>query len=132
MTDISTIIFVFIAIGAALFFTATAFGFGAASPDDEVLEEAGELLAAEKAKLIDVRTPREYGNNGLEGADNIPLQQLSARLDEVGPKEEPVVLYCRSGNRSAQALDLLEEQGFEQVYDLGAHRTASKVVDDAR
>ena len=132
MTDISTLLFVLFAIGVAVFFAATAFGFGAASPDDEVLERATELLTTEEARLIDVRTPREFSNNGLEGADNIPLQELSSRLDEVGPKDEPVVLYCRSGNRSAQALDLLEQNGFEQVYDLGAHRSAKRVVDEAR
>ncbi|HMN31581.1 MAG TPA: rhodanese-like domain-containing protein, partial [Caldilineaceae bacterium] len=49
---------------------------------------------------------------------NIPLQTLAQRLAEV-PKNEPVVIYCRSGNRSRTASDLLARAGYTQLYDLG-------------
>lgn len=82
--------------------------------------EARELIA-EGALFIDVRTPEEYDARHLEGAVNIPLSELSRRLDELGGIENAVVLYCRSGNRSHQAARLLESRGFEEVYDLGGY-----------
>ena len=69
-------------------------------------------------QLIDVRTPEEFASGHLPNAVNIPLDQLSGRLSEVST-EEPVVLYCRSGNRSNQAANLLAAEGFTQVLDLG-------------
>ena len=88
MPDFSTIVVVLLIIGVVAAFASSAIGAG--SPDDEVLEKAGDLLGSGEAKLVDVRTPREYAANGLEGAENIPLQQLSARIDEVGPRDEAV------------------------------------------
>jgi rhodanese-related sulfurtransferase len=68
--------------------------------------------------LIDVRTPEEYASGRIAGAVNISLQELPARLSEV-PKDRPVVLYCRSGNRSAQAMDVLKASGYTNIYDMG-------------
>jgi rhodanese-related sulfurtransferase len=68
--------------------------------------------------LVDVRTPEEFASGHIPGAVNIPLQELEGRLAEV-PTDSPVVVYCRSGNRSAQAADLLQEAGYTQIYDLG-------------
>jgi phage shock protein E len=68
--------------------------------------------------LIDVRTPDEYASGHIAGAVNIPLDTLSSRLAEV-PNNRDVVLYCRSGNRSNQARQLLNERGYTRVYDLG-------------
>ena len=126
------IVFFIAAASLVIFMVANAFGFGPGGPDADERQEAKTALAEEEAELIDVRTPREYDDNGLDGAKNIPLQQISNRLDEVGNRDEPVVLYCRSGNRSAQAADILEENGFDEIYDLGAHRTAKQVVEETR
>jgi rhodanese-related sulfurtransferase len=68
--------------------------------------------------LVDVRTPEEFSSGHIKGAVNIPVQELSQRLDEVAI-EKPVVLYCRSGNRSAQAATILDQAGYSGVYDLG-------------
>ena len=68
--------------------------------------------------LLDVRTPEEFAGGHIPGARNIPLQTLAQRLAEV-PKNEPVVIYCRSGNRSRTASDLLARAGYTQLYDLG-------------
>lgn len=68
--------------------------------------------------LIDVRTPEEYATGIIAGAVNIPVDQLSQRLSEV-PKDQPVVVYCHSGNRSGQASQILDQAGYTQVYDLG-------------
>lgn len=68
--------------------------------------------------LIDVRTPQEFNSGYIEGAVNIPVQELAQRLDEIA-QDQPVVLYCRSGNRSSNAARMLANAGYDQVYDLG-------------
>ncbi|MCB0537569.1 MAG: rhodanese-like domain-containing protein [Bacteroidetes bacterium] len=70
-------------------------------------------------QLIDVRTPEEIAEGKIDGAlemnfyDSNFKEQL-AQLD----KEKPVLVYCRSGNRSGKAAKLMNEMGFKQVYDL--------------
>jgi rhodanese-related sulfurtransferase len=68
--------------------------------------------------LVDVRTPEEYAEGHIAGSVNIPLQGLESRLAEL-PTDRPIVFYCRSGNRSAQAASILQGAGFAPVYDLG-------------
>ena len=69
------------------------------------------------AFLLDVRTPEEWDQVHIPGAYLIPLDELQVRIDEV-PKYDGVVIYCRSGNRSRQALTLLQDAGFTNVYSL--------------
>jgi phage shock protein E len=76
------------------------------------------VSGGESHVLVDVRTPEEFASGHIEGAINIPVQELQTRLTEL-PTGEPVVLYCRSGNRSAQAATILGAADFEQVFDLG-------------
>jgi len=68
--------------------------------------------------LIDVRTPQEFDSGYIDGAININVDTLSSRLDEI-PTDRPIILYCRSGNRSAIAADILAENGFTNIYDIG-------------
>ncbi|MGD8552367.1 MAG: rhodanese-like domain-containing protein [Anaerolineales bacterium] len=68
--------------------------------------------------LIDVRTPEEFASGHIPGAINISVQSLPDRLDEV-PNDETIVVYCRTGNRSATATDILVDAGYAPVYDLG-------------
>jgi rhodanese-related sulfurtransferase len=68
--------------------------------------------------LIDVRTPEEFADGHIPGAINISVQSLPDRLDEV-PNNETLVVYCRSGNRSATATEILVDAGYSPVYDLG-------------
>jgi phage shock protein E len=84
-------------------------------------EEAREILE-KGGRLVDVRTPREFASGHLPGAVNLPVDDLVNRLREVGPKDTPVVVYCASGNRSAQAASLLRAQGYTSIADLGAMR----------
>lgn len=76
-------------------------------------------LVSGGATLLDVRTPAEFGAGHLEGARNIPVQDLARRLDEVGPREKPVVVYCHSGARAALAARTLRAAGFREVVNLG-------------
>lgn len=68
--------------------------------------------------LLDVRTPEEFAEGYIPGAVNISVQTLEGRMSEV-PRDVPVVVYCRSGNRSATAAQMLIDAGYTQVYDLG-------------
>jgi phage shock protein E len=76
-------------------------------------------LVADGALLVDVRSAGEYAGGAIEGAINIPIQELADRMDELGAKDGEIVLYCQSGGRSAMAKRLLERNGFTKVHDLG-------------
>ncbi|MGB0648218.1 MAG: rhodanese-like domain-containing protein [Bradymonadia bacterium] len=93
-------------------------GFFLRSPAD-IKPEQAVALVAKGARLIDVRTPGEFSNHHIKGAVNIPLKEIAARASELGQKDEPIVLYCRSGNRSGQAQKILQKLGFKAVYNLG-------------
>ena len=83
-------------------------------------EEARQLVA-EGATLVDVRSAAEFASGHVEGARNIPVDVIRARLSEI-PKDKPVVLYCQSGMRSASAARLLKKHGYRPVYNLGGMR----------
>jgi phage shock protein E len=68
--------------------------------------------------LLDVRTPEEFNEGHIAGAVNIPVQELTQRLSEV-PDDKEIIVYCRSGNRSATASNILLENGFSAIYDMG-------------
>ena len=75
-------------------------------------------LIEQGALLLDVRTRDEFHDGHVARAVNIPVQELAQRLHELGPTTRPVVVYCRSGGRSAAAAQLLTQAGY-QVKDLG-------------
>ena len=85
-------------------------------------ELKGEIRSAVQkgARVIDVRTPGEFASGNVGGSINIPLQDLSSSLGKVGKSSRPVVLYCRSGSRSAMAARILRSNGYERVLDAGA------------
>ena len=68
--------------------------------------------------LIDVRTPEEFASGHINGSVNIPVEEMQGRLDEI-PGDTPIVVYCRSGNRSATAARILTDADYAPVYDLG-------------
>jgi rhodanese-related sulfurtransferase len=86
---------------------------GAALPREISVAEAAEKRA-EGAFMLDVREQDEWDQVHIPDVTLIPLGQLSTRLSEV-PKDQEVVVVCRSGNRSAQARDILLQAGFTQV-----------------
>jgi adenylyltransferase/sulfurtransferase len=73
--------------------------------------------AREPFELIDVREPFEYEIARIDGAKLIPLGELTERLGELN-RERPIVVHCHSGMRSAQAVELLMQRGFTNVYNL--------------
>lgn len=76
-------------------------------------------LVKKGALLLDVRTPAEYASGHVPGAVNVPFDELAARQAELGAKDRPVVLYCRSGRRTGIGARTLQDLGFSKVFDLG-------------
>ena len=81
--------------------------------------EALQLINHKSAIVLDVREPNEYDAGHVLNSKLIPLGKLKARMGELEKfKEQPVVVVCRSGNRSGTACYLLGRQGFSQAYNL--------------
>ena len=72
------------------------------------------------AQLIDVRTLEEFEAGHIDGASLLPLQDIERDIFPATSKTTKLYLYCRSGNRSAQAKQVLETAGYTNVVDLGA------------
>ncbi len=68
--------------------------------------------------LVDVRTRAEYAEGSVRGAVNIPLDTVAASLVKFKGKEN-IIVFCRSGSRSAQAKTILQQNGFTNVVNGG-------------
>ncbi|MFT3751385.1 MAG: rhodanese-like domain-containing protein [Paludibacter sp.] len=80
-------------------------------------------IAAPKASntplIVDVRTPGEFASGAYNGAVNIQLDELPARVHELGDKSRDITLYCASGARSAYGQRILQQMGFTNVKNGG-------------
>ncbi len=103
---------------------------GSAGADWDIAPvELAARLKQNHLKLLDVREPHELEISALPGAVNIPLGTLAARLSELDSAQEMVV-FCKSGSRSARALELLASAGFKKVKNLrGGINAWAKEVD---
>jgi rhodanese-related sulfurtransferase len=90
---------------------------GQAEVSSKISGAEAKKLVAEGAFLLDVRTAGEFSGGHLEGATNIAIDALTARIGEL-PKDKKLVVYCASGGRSAAATGMLREKGYD-AYDLG-------------
>jgi len=80
-----------------------------------------EVATNPKTKFVDVRSAIEFNMEHLKGAVNIPLDQFQNRYNEIeGLGDTPVVFYCRSGNRSGQAVAYLRHLGIDNIHNGGA------------
>ena len=75
-------------------------------------------MKSQKEMVVDVRTAEEFQNGSVEGAVNIPLHEIQKRLNEFKDKKS-ILVFCQSGNRSALAKRVLEENGISGVTDGG-------------
>lgn len=107
--DKSWVIFLLVGVVGWLWFRSSA---GVSS------EQAKDFLG-NSPQLVDVRTAGEFRGGSAEGALNIPLNELEKRLDELGAKDAPIGVFCKSGQRSARAQDLLMSKGYTEVVNLG-------------
>lgn len=81
--------------------------------------------------LLDVRTPGEYAAGHLDGAVNVPIDELDSRMGEIdklagGDAEKPIVVYCQAGGRAGRAKEKLLRAGHAKVTNLGGMRDWDK------
>lgn len=96
----------------------------AATPfPDEISVEQAYQLYNDGAFVLDVRTQDEWDDFHAPNTTLIPLDQLPDRLNEV-PKDQAIVVVCRSGNRSADGRDILKDAGYSQVTSVDGGLTA--------
>ena len=88
--------------------------------------EAANVAVFRDAIIIDVRTPEEFAAGHLDGAllYNVQDPAFDAKIADLDPSI-PYVVYCRSGNRSAQAVERMKAAGFTDLRDLGSLENAS-------
>lgn len=77
-----------------------------------------DLINDDKIKIIDVRTEEEFSEGNVNQSVNIPLNEIPGRIAEL-KEMQPMVLCCRSGQRSGRAMEFLKSQGLEDVYNGG-------------
>ena len=75
------------------------------------------LRGRDDVVILDVREQSEYDAGHIPGVTLIPLNDVPKRLNEI-PKDKPVIVTCRSGNRSGQATDFLRQQGYTNVHNM--------------
>jgi rhodanese-related sulfurtransferase len=93
---------------------------------EKVSVEQAEKLIEGDIQLVDVRTQEEWDAGHLEGATRIEITAdgFSEKAEAALDGDKPVLVYCRSGSRSARAAEALEKLGFEMVKDLDGGITA--------
>lgn len=90
------------------------------SPRGDISIEQAKILIESKPNLVivDVRTPEEYATGYIGGALNLCVEcDAQLLLDNLDPDDE-ILLYCRTGRRSANAMRILNENGYERVYNM--------------
>ncbi|MBS1196543.1 MAG: rhodanese-like protein [Proteobacteria bacterium] len=83
-----------------------------------------------QATIIDVRTPEEFAAGHIPGAVNIPVDRIESGIASIKGlgKDKQILLYCRSGRRSAIAKEILEKQGFRKIHDGGGMENFAKTL----
>ena len=84
---------------------------------DDVEANNIENLVKNKEFLLDVREEYEYQEGHVKGAVNLPLRKILEKKDSL-PKDKDIYVYCRSGHRSADAVNFLKSLGFEKVHNI--------------
>ena len=77
------------------------------------------------AFLVDVRSTQEFADGSVKGALNIPLDKVKSQLSKFKDKQS-IIVFCRSGNRSSQAKNILEQNGIKNVTNGGTWQNVNK------
>ena len=87
---------------------------------DVSVAEAVDLIKNKNAVIIDVRTPEEFAESHLPEANNFPVDTLSQNIETIKKlqRDKPLLVYCRSGKRSARATEILQNLGVNSVHNL--------------
>lgn len=79
-------------------------------------QSLSDIVNDKETLLIDVRTPEEFSKGSVKNAINVPIQEIEQHMSLFQGKKN-IVVFCRSGNRSAKAIKFLQEKGIENLYD---------------
>ena len=87
---------------------------------DVSVAQAVDLINNKNALIIDVRTPEEFAESHLPEANNFPVDTLSQNIETIKKlqRDKPLLVYCRSGKRSARAAEKLKNLGVNSVHNL--------------
>ena len=88
------------------------------------VDALSEQLVEEPPFMVDVRQPEEFAVSSIEGAVNIPLRELAQNLDVLPAMDEPVVVICGSGFRSAIGMSVLQMLGYENALSMAGGMNA--------
>jgi phage shock protein E len=92
-------------------------------------ERAKILVSAKNALILDVRSLQEWQNGHLSNAKHLELMNLEKDIGKIlNHKKSTVMLYCQSGNRSEQALEILKTLGYTKVINLGGLLDAQELL----
>jgi len=87
--------------------------------ENEISYNKAIALQKKGAILIDVRSPKEYSEEHLNGAISIPEYEINAKILQLIPnKQKEIVVYCKMGNRGKKALQTLKKLGYRNVYNI--------------
>ncbi len=81
------------------------------------VQEAKLMIDRGDVFILDVRTQEEYDAGHISGSTLIPVQVIETRLNEI-PKDQKILVYCRSGGRSSEASNILVNNGFKEIYNM--------------
>jgi rhodanese-related sulfurtransferase len=84
-------------------------------------------MVHEGAVIIDVRTPEEFKSGHIPQSQNIPLQILQSKINDIKKKNKPVIACCQSGGRSSMAATMMKNAGIEVVNGGGWHSLQSNL-----
>lgn len=83
--------------------------------------------------VIDVRTEEEWQAGHIEGAELVPVDKVAERIEGlIANKNAPIALYCRSGRRAEQALQILKDKGYTDVVNYGGLEDAKAKVEASK
>ncbi|WP_112479627.1 rhodanese-like domain-containing protein [Vibrio variabilis] len=88
----------------------------------------GTESSAAKQYLIDVRSPQEFASGHIEGSLNVPLQMIFAVANSDIQPQDNLVVYCASGMRASQAVQVLESMGYRNIVNAGTVSAASDYI----
>lgn len=91
-------------------------------------KNSAKIALDDKTFLLDVRTEKEFAAGHLRGAVNIPVEKLMDNLKLLPGKDTAICLYCRSGRRSGNALEMLRGEGYADLHNLGGMEEAAKTT----
>lgn len=87
------------------------------------------LILNKKGTLIDVREKKELIQEGfIQSAIHIPLSQIESKFEEIKLMNKPLILFCRSGKRSHNAINILKKLGITDIYNGNSFKFISEIL----